>query len=311
MAEDLCHRPVLLEEVLDALAVRPTGIYVDCTYGRGGHTLAILERLSPAGRMLVVDRDPEAVAAARARLACDPRVAIEQGSFTMLSRFLGNQGWLGRVDGILLDLGLSSPQLDTPERGFSFLRSGPLDMRFDPGAGESASAWLGRAQETELRQVLKDYGEERYARRIAHAIVRERAKAPITTTGRLAEIVSAAHPYWERDRHPATRTFQAIRVHINQELLELRSLLPQVVDALSAGGRACFISFHSLEDRIVKRFIREQARGDRFPSDIPVPHAQLRPTLRAVAGPIRPGTAEVEANPRARSALLRVAERLA
>jgi len=304
MAEAPDHRPVLLEEVLEVLDVRAQGRYVDATYGRGGHARAILARLGPEGRLLVLDRDPEAVAHARARLGADPRVDVAHASFARLGELLDGRGWRGRVDGVLMDLGVSSPQLEDPARGFSFLREGPLDMRMDPAAGESAAEWLARAPEREIARVLRDYGEERYARRIARAIVRAR---PLRTTRELAEVVAAAVPRREPGRHPATRTFQAIRIHVNRELEALRAGLEQAVEALAPGGRIAVISFHSLEDRIVKRFLRARARPAPPAPGLPAPP----PTLRLLGRPRRPGEAEVAANPRARSAVLRAAERLA
>ncbi len=304
MAEAPDHRPVLLEEVLEVLDVRAQGRYVDATYGRGGHARAILARLGPEGRLLVLDRDPEAVAHARAQLGADPRVDVAHASFARLGELLDACGWRGRVDGVLMDLGVSSPQLEDPARGFSFLREGPLDMRMDPAAGESAAEWLARAPEREIARVLRDYGEERYARRIARAIVRAR---PLRTTRELAEVVAAAVPRREPGRHPATRTFQAIRIHVNRELEALRAGLEQAVEALAPGGRIAVISFHSLEDRIVKRFLRARARPAPPAPGLPAPP----PTLRLLGRPRRPGEAEVAANPRARSAVLRAAERLA
>lgn len=310
MTESLEHQPVLLQEVLEALQVQENGIYVDCTFGRGGHAGAILQRLGAEGRLFALDKDPVAVAEARKRFGADGRFAIEQGSFTQLESRLNERGWTGRVDGILLDLGVSSPQLDDAGRGFSFLHDGPLDMRMDPEAGESAADWLARAGEGEIARVLKEYGEERYAKRIARAIVRSReADGPIRTTGRLAEVVAAANPRWEPNKHPATRSFQAIRIHINRELEELAAVLEQAVAQLAPGGRLAVISFHSLEDRMVKRFIRRQERHDELPPDLPVRHSELKPRLRAVGKAITAAEAELRHNPRARSAVLRVAEK--
>lgn len=304
------HRPVLLEEAVAALAIRPEGRYVDGTFGRGGHSRAILERLGPTGRLLVMDKDPEAIRAAEQVFANEQRVIIRRGSFAMLDEQVKQLTWAGQVDGILLDLGLSSPQLDEPARGFSFRAEGPLDMRMDPEQGESAAEWLARAGEREIATVLKEYGEERYARRIARALVAARAKAPVQTTRRLAEIVAAASPSREPGKDPATRSFQAIRIHINRELDDLRQCLASVPDALAPGGRLAVISFHSLEDRIVKRFIRDQARGRAYPPDLPVRDEELGATLRSGGKPQRPSTQETRDNPRARSATLRVAERL-
>ncbi|ROR29676.1 16S rRNA (cytosine(1402)-N(4))-methyltransferase RsmH [Inmirania thermothiophila] len=306
----MAHVPVMPAEVLESLAVRPQGCYVDATYGRGGHAAAILAQLGPEGRLVVMDRDPEAVAHARRHLGGDPRVWVLHGSFARLGELLAEAGVAGGVDGLLMDLGVSSPQLDDPARGFSFLRDGPLDMRMDPDEGESAAAWLARAGEREIAQVLRDYGEERYARRIARAICAARAEGPIRTTGRLAAVVAAAVPTREPGRHPATRTFQALRIRVNGELEALEAALPQAVEALAPGGRLAVIAFHSLEDRIVKRFLRREARGGDGPPDLPLPASAMRPRLRLLGRARRPGAAEVEANPRARSAVLRVAERL-
>ena len=284
------HRPVLLGAAVAALAIRPQGVYVDGTFGRGGHSHEILRRLAPGGRLIALDRDPQAFVFAKEIQKDDER-------FTF-------------VDGILLDLGVSSPQLDQPERGFSFLRDGPLDMRMDPDAGPSAADWLARADTDEIADVLRRYGEERHARRIARAIVGARREAPILTTGRLAQVVSEANPAWERHKHPATRSFQAIRIYINGELEELQRCLDQVVAVLAPAGRLVVISFHSLEDRLVKRFMRRQAQGDDFPPGLPVTQAQLHPRLRLVGRAIRADVVETAANPRARSAVWRVAERL-
>jgi len=309
--EGLAHRPVLLDEAVAALAIRESGRYIDGTFGRGGHSAAILEELGPEGRLLAIDKDPEAVAVAEQRFAADERFSIEQGSFAMLGQFVAVRGWRGMVDGILLDLGVSSPQLDDPARGFSFLNDGPLDMRMDPGSGISAAEWLQRADENEIARVLKIFGEERYAKRIARAIVKAGSESPLTTTRQLAEVVAAAHPRWERHKHPATRAFQAIRIHINGELDDVESVLAQSVEALAPGGRLAVISFHSLEDRIAKRFIRDQARGDELPLDLPVRHVETNARMRLVGKAIKAGRDELEVNPRARSAVLRVAERLA
>jgi 16S rRNA (cytosine1402-N4)-methyltransferase len=300
-----------LEESVQALAVDPDGTYVDGTFGRGGHARAILARLGPAGRLVALDRDPEALACACALAASEPRLTVLPGRFGDLATVLRGARVAGPVHGILLDLGVSSPQLDTPTRGFSFSSDGPLDMRMDPRQGESAADWLARAGETEIAAVLRELGEERFAGRIARAIVAARALAPLLTTRALADLVARAVPTREPGKHPATRTFQALRIRINDELGELGRALAQVCDLLAVGGRLVVISFHSLEDRIVKRFIRDEARGPRLPKGVPVPAAAVRGRLRPLGGPVRPGAAEVAANPRARSAVLRVAERLA
>lgn len=304
------HRPVLLEEAVAGLAIQPGGLYVDGTFGRGGHARAILARLGSEGRLLALDKDPQAIAVAQEQFLSDKRFMIERGSFAMLKQHLEKRGGLGKVSGVLLDLGVSSPQLDDPGRGFSFSHDGPLDMRMDPQSGPSAADWLAVASEREIVQVLRDYGEERYAKRIAAAILQARAATPIRTTGQLAGIVRAAHPAWEKDRDPATRSFQALRIFINQELDDLETCLPQCVEALAPGGRLAVISFHSLEDRIVKRFMRKEARGGEFPAGLPITQAHFHPTLRIVGKAIHASAVEVQANPRARSAVLRVAERL-
>ncbi len=310
MESTLEHSPVLLNEVLEALAIRPDGIYLDGTFGRGGHSAAILAQLNENGRLLAVDKDPQAIEVAQQRFGTDSRFSIVRGSFTMLEEEVEQRGWKGKVDGILLDLGVSSPQLDDAQRGFSFRHDGPLDMRMDPENGMSAAEWLNSAKEGEIARVLKEYGEERFAKRIARAIVEQREQQPITTTARLAKIVADANPKWEKDKNPATRSFQAIRIFINSELDELEQALNQSVEMLAPGGRLAVISFHSLEDRRVKRFIRDEARGGDFPPDLPVTDSQLNRRLRAVGKDVRAGKDELMANPRARSAVLRVAERL-
>lgn len=307
------HVPVMLDEVVEAAALRPGGCYVDCTFGRGGHTRAVLDRIGPAGRVLAMDRDPQAVAAARELIRCDPRLAVAHVRFGEIGEFVSAAGYAGRVDAVLMDLGVSSPQLDQPERGFSFLNDGPLDMRMDPGAGTSAAEWLANASEREIGRVLREFGEERAARRIARAVVAERKRsAPIATTRRLAAIVArAVRGGGARARvHPATRTFQAIRLHVNDELGELERALAAMPHLLAPGGRLVVLSFHSLEDRIVKRFMRGDATAAVHPRRLPIPDASrpartMTPLMRAR----RPCEGEVAANPRARSAVLRVAER--
>lgn len=311
MAETpLPHRPVLLAEALAALAIRPDGFYVDATFGRGGHAAAILERLGSAGSLLALDRDPAAGEWARSEFGQDARFRFVQTRFSRLADMIEQRGLRGRVNGVLLDLGVSSPQLDDPARGFSFSRDGALDMRMDPTSGIGAAEWIDRAGEAELERALAEFGEERFHRRIARAIAMARRQAPIATTARLAAIVAAAVPTREPGKHPATRTFQAIRIAVNDELRELRAVLPQVVRALAPGGRMAVISFHSLEDRVVKRFMHEQARGMELPLDLPVTGLPQGRTVRVVGRAIRPDAAEIAINPRARSALLRVAERL-
>jgi 16S rRNA (cytosine1402-N4)-methyltransferase len=304
------HVPVLLDAVLDGLAVHGDGRYLDGTFGRGGHAAAILEQLDASGRLLVIDRDPDAVAAARARFGSDPRVHAEQGNFADMQALATDAGLDGDFDGILLDLGVSSPQLDDPARGFSFMADGPLDMRMDTTRGPTAADWLNSATEDELARVIRRYGEERFARRVARAIVTARAEAPLTRTGRLAEVVAGAIPRREPGRHPATRAFQAIRIHLNRELESVALGLDAALELLATGGRLCVISFHSLEDRMVKRFIRDHSREDEVWRGLPAMPESARPALRPVGKARRADAAEVRANPRARSAVLRVAERL-
>ncbi|MDE0841139.1 MAG: 16S rRNA (cytosine(1402)-N(4))-methyltransferase RsmH [Porticoccaceae bacterium] len=304
------HSAVLLDEAVDSLIVDPDGYYIDGTYGRGGHTSAILQRLSGRGRILAIDKDPDAIADGRARFDGELRVTFQHGSFAAIKDATAQFGVVD-ASGILLDLGVSSPQLDQAERGFSFLRDGPLDMRMDSTCGVSAAEWLSVAAEGDIATVLKSYGDERYARRIAAAIVRERALESINSTARLAKIVATAHPSWERGRHPATKSFQAIRIHINNELQDLDDFLSQVVDALKIGGRLVVISFHSLEDRRVKRFMRDQQRGRVLPKNIPLMEVDRGVRLVKIGRAIKPSSDEVDSNARARSAVMRVAERVA
>jgi len=306
----LIHKPVLLEETLTALNIKADGCYVDGTFGRGGHSQEIIKQLGEKGKLLAFDKDPQAIAIANAIAANDERLQVKQGSFTQLEQTVNELGWKGKVDGIFLDLGVSSPQLDDAERGFSFRFDGPLDMRMDPDNGQSAAQWLASAEEREIMMVLFDYGEEKFARRIAKAIVAAREEQPINTTKRLASIVATASPSKDRNKDPSTRTFQAIRIFINQELEDLKTCLSQAVDLLAPGGRLVVISFHSLEDRIVKRFIREQCKGDDFPLDLPVQHAQLNQNMKMIGKAIKSGRKELNENPRARSAVMRIAERL-
>ena len=301
------HVPVLSRESIEALAVREDGVYVDCTFGRGGHSAAILRHLGSRGRLVAIDRDPEAEAAARERFGDDPRFHFERCSFDMLNFLCERMGVAGGVNGVLLDLGVSSPQIEEAARGFSFLRDGPLDMRMDPTSGMSAADWLNSAEEGEIATVLRDFGEERHARRIARAII---AARPVLTTGQLAAVIAAAQPSHDPGKHPATRSFQAIRIHINREIEALEEVLPQALSVLAPGGRLVVISFHSLEDRIVKRFMRSGAEGERLPRGLPVPGERPGRTLKLVGRAVRPGADEAAANPRARSAVMRVAERL-
>ncbi|MDD3528886.1 MAG: 16S rRNA (cytosine(1402)-N(4))-methyltransferase RsmH [Gallionellaceae bacterium] len=301
------HITVLLDEAVTALAVRPDGTYVDATFGRGGHSRAILAHLEANGRLLALDRDAEAVAAGQAWQ--DERFSIGQAPFSQLAEVAHARG-VDAADGILFDLGVSSPQIDTPERGFSFRHDAPLDMRMDTTRGVSAAEWLNEAPEDEIARVVREYGEERFAKSVARAIVAARAQEPIATTRQLARIVAGAVRTRERGQDPATRTFQAVRIHVNRELEELAAALPRAVDLLRPGGRLAVISFHSLEDRMVKRFLRDEARGEELPPEIPVPAGAIaKGRLRLVGRAIRPSAAEVARNPRARSAVLRVAER--
>ena len=305
---DAAHVPVLAQEAVAALAIRADGTYVDATFGRGGHSRLILERLGPGGRLIALDRDPDAIRAGEALQ--DRRLTLVHSAFSRLGAVLGELG-LARVNGILLDIGVSSPQLDDATRGFSFRFDAPLDMRMDPGSGLSAAAWLATASEGEISEVIRTYGEERFAKSIARAIVAARQNAVLGTTGQLANLIAATIKRREPGQHPATRSFQAIRIYINRELEELNSVLPQCVESLESAGRLAVISFHSLEDRIVKRFMRDEAQGEQAPARLPIPAAMLKPgRLRLVGRAQRAGAAEVAGNPRARSAVLRVAERM-
>lgn len=304
------HIPVLRDAILEQLNLRPDGTYVDGTFGRGGHSQAILDRLGPEGRLVVIDRDPQAITIADALAVLDARVTVVRGSFGDIEQIAVAHGVLGKVDGIILDLGVSSPQLDDASRGFSFLRDGPLDMRMDPEARLSADDWLNDAKENEIARVISRYGEERSARRIARAICSERKLQRISRTRQLADLIETVLPRRGKRKHPATKTFQAVRIHINNELGELQSFLDAVLNVLSVGGRLCVISFHSLEDRMVKRFLRNNARVDPALAGLPVVPESAQPVMRLVVGAIRPDREETERNPRARSAVFRVGERL-
>ena len=300
------HVSVLLEESVAALAIKPDGTYLDGTFGRGGHSRAILRSLSNSGRLIAFDKDPQAESSAE-QFSEDPRFEFVRASFADISSRVETS----ELDGILLDLGVSSPQLDNAERGFGFSDDGPLDMRMDTRAGMTAAEWLATAPEADIADVIKTYGEERFAKRMASAIVKARAESPITRTKQLATIVAEANPKWEPHKHPATRAFQAIRIFINRELEDLEIALGHTVDALSEGGRLVVISFHSLEDRIVKRFMRDQARGQQLPKHVPVIDSDTGKTLNLVGKAVKPSTDEVQRNPRSRSAIMRVAERRA
>lgn len=316
------HETVLRQEAVAALALRADGRYVDATYGRGGHSRGILQGLGPRGRLLALDRDPEAIADARVLAAEDGRLCPVHAKFSDLGREVqrcfsadarADADSSGKVHGILFDFGMSSPQLDNPQRGFSFMQDGPLDMRMDASQGETAADWIDRASETEIAHVLFHYGEERNARRLARRLVAARQEAAISDTGRLAALISDAKPAIRRSKkpaHPATRAFQAIRIHINDELEEIRRGLEQALEALESGGRLVAIAFHSLEDRIVKRFIAAGMKGDAYPRHLPVPQSMLQPKLRRIGRAQRPSAAEIECNPRARSAVMRVAEKI-
>ncbi|MCV6588438.1 MAG: 16S rRNA (cytosine(1402)-N(4))-methyltransferase RsmH [Marinobacterium sp.] len=312
MSQQFKHITVLLEEAVQALVQNPNGFYIDGTFGRGGHSALVLEQLSDAGRLMAIDKDPQAIAHAGERFADEPRFSIEHGSFAQLQEFVEARGLQGKVDGVLLDLGVSSPQLDDPERGFSFTHDGPLDMRMDTSSGESAAQWLAHADEKEIADVLYTYGEERHGRRMARAIVMEREENPFTTTKHLADVVSEANKSWEKGKHPATRAFQGIRIHINRELEDVEAVLDQALEMLAVGGRLVVISFHSLEDRIVKRFIRKHVKGDdHLPPGIPVTQDMLRQRLKAEGKAVKAGQVELADNPRARSAVMRIATKTA
>ena len=301
------HLSVLLSEAIAALAVKPAGCYVDATFGRGGHSRAILQRLSGAGRLLALDRDPAAIEAGKEIV--DPRLTLVHSAFGNLAQVL-DALQIDQVDGVLLDLGVSSPQLDTPERGMSFRFDAPLDMRMDTSQGETVADWLARAEQHEIEKVLRDYGEERFAHAIAKTIVATRRELSIARTGQLATLVAQAVRTREPGQHPATRSFQALRIYLNRELEELSLVLPQCLDRLAPGGRLVVISFHSLEDRIVKRFLRDQSQPPKLPLRLPLRAAELpQPKLRLLGKPAYAGEAELAANPRARSAVMRVAER--
>lgn len=303
------HQTVLREQAVAALITAPGGRYVDGTFGRGGHARLILERLAPGrGELLVIDKDPAAIAEAQRMAGADARLQVRRGSFAQLSTFAADLGW-PELEGVLLDLGVSSPQLDDPGRGFSFLREGPLDMRMDPDTGLSAAQWLAQAEEAEIADVLWRYGEERFSRRIARAVVEQRQERALETTTQLAQLIDAAVPFKEKHKHPATRSFQAIRIFINGELDDLESALVQAAQLLAPGGRLVVISFHSLEDRLVKRFMRRLAKGPQLPKGLPVREADVAPDYRLEGKSLRAEKNEVAANPRARSAIMRVLEK--
>ncbi|MCO6524891.1 MAG: 16S rRNA (cytosine(1402)-N(4))-methyltransferase RsmH, partial [Candidatus Schmidhempelia sp.] len=305
------HTTVLLQEAVDALNIKPEGIYIDATFGRGGHSRLILSKLGEKGRLIAIDRDPMAIA--EATKITDPRFTFVHGVFSQMAHYVESLSLTGNIDGILMDLGVSSPQLDDAERGFSFMRDGPLDMRMDSSKGLSASEWLLQVSEEDLVWVLKTFGEERFAKRIARAIIERNSQTPITRTYELASLIDKAIPFKEKNKHPATRSFQAIRIYINSELEEVAQALTASEDLLAEGGRLSVISFHSLEDRIVKQFIAQKSKGPNVPMGIPLTESQLTQygtkTFKSL-GKMKPSKAEIELNPRSRSAILRIAERI-
>lgn len=306
------HVSVLLDEAIQALAIQPDGCYIDCTFGRGGHSTQILSQLSDKGRLIAIDRDPTAIAAAE-KFADDARFSIEHFGFAELGNIAQRLDLNGKVDGILFDLGVSSPQLDEAERGFSFMKDGPLDMRMDTTRGETAAQWLARADVEDISWVLKTFGEEKHAWRIANAIVDSREESPLTRTGQLAKLISTTAPQREIKKHPATRSFQAIRIYINSELDQIEQALSSTLDVLSTDGRLVVISFHSLEDRLVKQFMRKHSQGKQVPRGLPITEEELQKgkKLALVGRKTKPSKDEVERNVRSRSSVLRVAERLA
>ena len=307
MEQLFSHITVMLHEAVDALAIKPDGIYVDGTFGRGGHSRLILSRLGEGGRLLAIDRDPLAIA--EAQTIKDPRFEIIPGAFSGLADYLAERGLTGKIDGLLLDLGVSSPQLDDAERGFSFQKDGPLDMRMDPTSGVSAAQWLAHAEAEDIAWVLKEFGEERFAKKIARAIVHDREQTPFTRTRQLAELIARLVPNKEKNKHPATRSFQAIRIYINSELEEVERALHGALQVLAPQGRLAVISFHSLEDRPVKQFIAKYSQHSKDLAKMPLTQAQLPKLLLADLGRQKPSAAETAQNPRARSAVLRVAQK--
>ena len=312
MTSSYNHITVLLDEAIAALAVQPAGRYVDGTFGRGGHSRLILQTLGAEGRLLGFDKDPLAIAAGQALAAEDGRFVVVQRSFAELSAELQARDLAGQLDGILLDLGVSSPQLDDPERGFSFMKDGPLDMRMDPSRGVSAATWIASASEEEIARVFKEYGEERFAKRMARAVVNRRIEQPFERTADLASVLTVANPAWEKGKNPATRAFQGLRIFINNELGDLEQGLEAALEGLAVGGRLVVISFHSLEDRIVKQFMRRQVKGepDNLPRGLPIIPEKFIPRLKLIGKPQFASDAETRANPRSRSAVMRVAEKL-
>lgn len=305
------HKSVLLDESLTGLAIKPDGVYMDATFGRGGHSQHLLAQLSDQGRLIALDRDLQAIESAQ-RFADDSRFIIEHVTFSQIDEVAKKHGVDGKVDGVLMDFGVSSPQLDDAERGFSFLRDGPLDMRMDTSKGVSAAEWLQYAGEDDISQVIKEFGEEKFGKRIAHAIVNQRLIKPLETTLELADLIDEAVPVKDKFKHPATRAFQGIRIYINSELDEVRTGLKNALSCLGSGGRLAVISFHSLEDRLVKRFMREQSRGMQVPKRMAITQAEIDASraMKLVGKATKPSAEEISINPRARSSVLRVAEKL-
>jgi 16S rRNA (cytosine1402-N4)-methyltransferase len=306
----LQHTPVLLEEALVALAVRKEGTYIDATFGRGGHSAAILSQLGPNGRLIAIDRDPTAIDAGRRRFANDARVTIVHSPFSRLAEVAQQLDLTGAIDGVLLDLGVSSPQLDDASRGFSFGQDGPLDMRMDNSVGQSAAGFVARASEAELARVIKEFGEEKFAKRIARGIVSARQVSPITRTAQLAQIIAEAVPTREPGKNPATRTFQALRIQVNDEFGEIRTALDACLKVIGTGGRLCVISFHSLEDGIVKRFIQKHSQEDPVYAGLPNIPDHAKPKLRRIGGAVHASELEITNNVRSRSAVMRAAEKV-
>lgn len=304
------HETVLKQEAVDALVTNPHGVFVDCTYGRGGHTQMILQKISQQGRVVAIDKDLAAIADAKERFEQEPRLKVIHDSFRHLKEIVEDEQ-LGHVHGVLIDLGVSSPQLDEGERGFSFSHDGPLDMRMDQSRGQTAAQWLNSAKPSDIAYVIRRFGEEKFARRIASRIAEAREESPLETTADLVKICEAAIPTREQKKHPATRTFQAIRIFINDELQDLEDCLNSVLSIMAPGGRLVVISFHSLEDRIVKRFMRNQARGEQLPSRLPVKDADIVRHLKIVGKPVKPSELEVQNNRRSRSSIMRIGEKIA
>ncbi|WP_251358015.1 16S rRNA (cytosine(1402)-N(4))-methyltransferase RsmH [Kangiella sp. TOML190] len=320
------HDAVLLIEAVEALVQgnalqagadsqqspqKIDGIFIDCTFGRGGHSKELLSRLSDSAQLLAFDKDPQAIKVAQQLAQQDPRFSIVHESFSQLEQEVKERGWVGEISGVLMDLGVSSPQLDQAERGFSFMQDGPLDMRMNSSQGSTAADWIANTKEEDMVFVFKAYGEERYAKRIAHAICKQRGEQAITRTKQLANIIAEAHPRWEKHKHPATRCFQAIRIAVNSELDDLKAVLEQSLAVLKTGGRLVAISFHSLEDRIVKQFIRDQEQGKDFPAGLPITEDMIERRMKKVGKFVKAGEDELARNNRARSAVMRVAEKLA